>query len=107
MVADLEEVDESTFKGIARNEIEVYFHLARPQEFGSTLLRTTGSEEFVRALLERAGDKPAKTEEEIFERAGVPYVPPERRENADDLNRKRRRALVKLEDLKFSSSHYK
>ena len=100
VVADLEEVDESTFKGIARNEIEVYFHLASPREFGSTLLRTTGSEEFVRALLERAGDKPAKTEEEIFERAGVPYVPPERRENADDLNRKRRRALVKLEDIR-------
>ncbi|HMC20496.1 MAG TPA: helix-hairpin-helix domain-containing protein, partial [Thermoanaerobaculia bacterium] len=100
VVADLEEVDESTFKGIARNETEVYFHLASPREFGSTLLRTTGSEEFVRALLERAGDKPAKTEEEIFERAGVPYVPPERRENADDLNRKRRRALVKLEDIR-------
>src|SRR5437867_4614959 len=100
VVADLEEVDESTFKGIARNETEVYFHLAKPQGFGSTLLRTTGSEEFVRALPERAGDKPAKTEEEIFERAGVPYVPPERRENADDLNRKRRRALVKLEDIR-------
>src|SRR5438093_5631842 len=100
VVADLEEVDESTFKGMARNEIEVYFHLAKPQEFGSTLLRTTGYEEFVRGLLERAGDKPAKTEEEIFERAGVPYVPPERRENADDLNRKRRRALVKLEDIR-------
>ncbi|HEY8132546.1 MAG TPA: DNA polymerase/3'-5' exonuclease PolX [Thermoanaerobaculia bacterium] len=100
VVADLEEVDGNTFKGTARNEIEVYFHLSRPQEFGSMLLRTTGSEEFVRAVLERAGDKPAKTEEEIFERAGVPYVPPERRENADDLERKRRRALVKLEDLR-------
>ncbi len=100
LVADLETIDPNTFKGIARNEIEVYFHMAKPQEFGSTLLRTTGSEEFVRALRERVGDEPAKTEEDIFERAGVPYVPPERRENADDLRRKRRRALVKLEDLR-------
>jgi DNA polymerase (family 10) len=100
VVADLETVDGNTFKGMAGNEIEVYFHLAKPQEFGSTLLRTTGSEEFVRALTERAEDRPARTEEEIFERAGAPYVPPERRENADDLQRKRRRALMKFEDLR-------
>jgi DNA polymerase (family X) len=99
VVADLQIVDAHTFQGTAR-EIEVYFHLSRPQEFGSTLLRTTGSEEFVRALLERAGERPAKTEEEIFERAKVPYVAPERRENAEDLKRKRRRPLVKLEDLR-------
>jgi len=100
VVADLEAVDANTFKGTARNTIKVYFHLTRPQEFGSTLLRTTGSDEFVRALLERAGERPAKTEEEIFERAGVPSVAPERRETAEDLKRKRRRALVTLEDLR-------
>jgi DNA polymerase (family 10) len=99
VVADLETVDANTFKGTSR-EIEVYFHLSRPQEFGSTLLRTTGSEEFVQALLERAGERPAKTEEEIFERASVPYVAPERRENVEDLRRKRRRPLVRLEDLR-------
>src|SRR5438128_2528061 len=100
IVADLESIDANTFKGIDRNQVEVLFHLTKPQEFGSTLLRTTGTEEFVRALLERAGEKPARTEEEIFERAEVAFVPPERRENADDLRRKRRRALVTLEDLR-------
>jgi DNA polymerase (family 10) len=100
IVASLESVDANTAKGIARNEIEVFFHLAKPQEFGSTLLRTTGSSEFVDALLERAGNRSAKTEEEIFERAGAPYVPPERRESADDLRRKRARSLVKLDDLR-------
>ena len=100
IVADFEAVDATTFKGVARNEVEVYFHLAKPNEFGSTLLRTSGSKEFVRALVERAGDRPARTEEEIFERAEAAYVPPERRESADDLKRKRRRTLVKPEDLR-------
>jgi len=100
IVASLESVDPSTAKGVARNEIEVFFHFAKPQEFGSILLRTTGSSEFVNALLERAGNRSAKTEEEIFERAGAPYVPPERRESADDLRRKRARSLVKLDDLR-------
>jgi DNA polymerase (family 10) len=100
MVANLESIDANTVKGIARNGMEVYFHLAKPKEFGSTLLRTTGSSEFVNALLARAGEKPAKSEQEIFERAGAPYVPPERRENAEDLRRKRPRPLVKLEDLR-------
>ena len=97
IVADLETADETTFKGIARNDVAVYFHVAKRNEFGSTLFRTTGSEEFVTAF----GDiKPAKTEEAIFERAEVVYVPPERRESADDLRRKRPRALVRLEDLR-------
>ena len=100
IAANVETIDANTFKGVAHNEIDVYFHLARPQEFGSTLLKTTGSEEFVRALLERAGDRQAKTEEEIFERAGAAFVPPERRESPDDLKRKRPRPLIKLEDLR-------
>lgn len=100
IVANIESIDGNTIKGIARNEIEVYFHLAKPKEFGSALLRTTGSSEFVTALLERAGERPAQHEEEIFERAEAPYVPPERRENADDLRRKRRRVLVDLKDLR-------
>jgi len=100
IVANLEEIAAGTVKGIARNEIDVFFHLAKPQEFGSTLLRTTGSAEFVSALLERAGDRAAKTEEEIFERARVPFVAPERRESAEDLKLKRARPLVKLEDLR-------
>src|SRR4029077_2779534 len=47
VVADLEAVDASTFKGIARNDVAVYFHVTRPNEFGSTLVRTTGSTDFV------------------------------------------------------------
>ena len=46
IVANIEELDANTVKGIARNEIDVYFHLAKPQEFGSTLFRTTGAPVF-------------------------------------------------------------
>src|SRR2546423_6380952 len=66
IVADTEALDATTIKGVARNEVDVLFHLCKPQEFGSTLLRSTGSPEFVSALLERAGEKAAKTEEETF-----------------------------------------
>lgn len=96
-VADLEPIDANTFRGLARNDIAVYFHVAKPGEFGSTLFRTTGSAEFVTAI----GDiKPAKNEEQVFERAEIAYVAPERREGVEDLRRKRPRALVKLEDLR-------
>jgi hypothetical protein len=64
---------------VARNEVDVLFHLCKPQEFGSTLLRTDRIGAVV-AALRRAGDKPARTEEEIFKRAEVPFVAPERRE---------------------------
>src|SRR5581483_5728394 len=100
VVANAEVIDAATMKGTTENDLEVYFHLARPSEFGWTLLRTTGSGEFVQALLERAGDRAAQSEEQLFERAGVAFVPPERRETADDLRRKRARPLVRHEDLR-------
>ena len=97
LVADLEEVDEQTFKGTARREMDVYFHLASPAEFGSTLLRTTGSAEFVGAF---GAIAKAKTEQDLFEKAGVPYVEPERRETAEDLTVKKRPKLVEVSHLR-------
>ncbi|HYR28995.1 MAG TPA: helix-hairpin-helix domain-containing protein, partial [Thermoanaerobaculia bacterium] len=95
IVANLEPVDESTFKGLARNEVEVLFHLSPPAEFGSTVLRTTGSKEFVEALGKIAK---AKTEEDAF--GDNVYVEPERRETADDLQKKKQPKLVKLEQIR-------
>jgi DNA polymerase (family 10) len=97
IVADLEEVDEQTFKGVARNEVDVFFHLTTPAEFGSTLLRTTGTSAFVEAL----GTIPkAKREAEVFTKAKIPFVEPERRESADDLALKRRTKLVEPAQLR-------
>src|ERR1043166_6838399 len=46
----IEEVDEATLRGVARDEIEVLLHLSKPDDFGATVLRTTGSKEFVEAF---------------------------------------------------------
>src|SRR5436190_5015351 len=82
-VADLEVLDARTFRGGALNDVAVYFHVAKPSEFGSTLLRTTGSQEFVSAI----GDiKPAKTEALAVEKLGAAFVPAELTANADDLH---------------------
>lgn len=95
IVADLVEIDPSTYKGIARNEVEVIFHLASPAEFGSEVLRTTGSAAFIEAFGKLAK---AKTEKEAFGK--TPYIEPERRETADDLQRKKQPRLVRLEDIR-------
>lgn len=97
LVADLEELDEQTYKGTARREMEVIFHLTSSAEYGSTLLRTTGSAEFVGAF----GDIPkAKTEQDLFKKKEIPYVEPERREHADDLAVKKRPKLVEVTQLR-------
>jgi DNA polymerase (family X) len=97
LVADLQSIDDRTLKGITRGEIDVFFHLATPAELGTTLFRTTGSAEFVEAF----GDVgKAKTEREVFTKAGIPFVEPERRETADDLKAKKRTKLVEVTQLR-------
>jgi DNA polymerase (family 10) len=97
LVADLDQLDDATWKGVARGEMDVLFHFTSSAEFGSTLLRTTGSATFVEEF-----DKipKAKTERDAFEKAGYVFVEPERREVADDLRVKKRPRLVSHEDLR-------
>lgn len=97
IVADLTKIDDQTFKGVARGEVDVFFHLAKPQAFGSELLRTTGSHAFVEAF----GDfPPAATEKEAFAQAGHGFVVPELRESADVLKQKKRVRLVEPKHLR-------
>ena len=97
LVADLEQLDDSTWKGLARGEVDVLLHLAAPAEFGNELLRTTGSAEFVEAFGKIAK---AKTEKEAFSAAKQPFVEPERRETGEDLKKKKRPKLIELADLR-------
>ncbi len=97
LAANLEQIDDTTYKGLIRSEVDVLFHLATPDNFGSELVRTTGSTEFVEALGKIAK---AKTEKDAFKAAKVPFVEPERRETADDLKQKKRPKLVELTDLR-------
>jgi len=97
VVANLEKIDDATYKGVARSEMDVYFHLATPAEYGSEMLRTTGSAEFVEAF----GKIPkAKTEKDAFRHGEIPFVEPERRESADDLQSKKRPKLITHTDLR-------
>ncbi|HEX6087002.1 MAG TPA: helix-hairpin-helix domain-containing protein [Thermoanaerobaculia bacterium] len=97
VVSGLTAIDERTYKGQARGEMDVLFHLCTPAEFGATLLRTTGSTEFVEAFgtIPKAAD-----EAELFKKAGYVYVEPERRESAEDLKLKKRPKLVEVHDLR-------
>ncbi len=101
LVADLEEIDEKTYKGATRGEMAVTFHLTPPAEFGSMLLRTTGSTEFVEAFEAKAGSiAKAKAERDAFKAAGIPFIEPERRETPDDLKVKKRPKLVEVSHLR-------
>ncbi len=100
-VERIERIDDDTVKAFARNEIEVWFHFSKPEAFGATLLTTTGTPAFVAAFLAHGGKlRRARTEKELFDKAGLAYVDPERRENGDDLKHKRHRRLVEVSDLR-------
>jgi len=97
LVSNVEALDDSTFKGIIRDEVDVLFHFTAPADLGATLVRTTGSAAFVEAF----GKIPkAPTENDAFRKAGIAFVEPERRESADDLAVKKRTKLVALDDLR-------
>lgn len=94
-------LDDTTWKGVARSEVDVLVHFSEPKAFGLTVLRTTGSAEFVAAFQNKAARiSTARTEEQLFEKAGLAFVDPERRESADDLRRRRRPSLVEPSHLR-------
>lgn len=100
-VADVELIDAITVRGIARGEMPVIFHFAFPDDFGLALMLATGSKEFVEAFATKLPKNvKARNEEQLFEKAGVPFVEPERRESAEDLKRKKRPTLVHPSDLR-------
>jgi len=97
VIANLEPLDDTTWKGMIRNELDVLVHLASPANFGSELLRTTGSREFVEAF----GKIPkASREKDAFRVAKQTFVEPERRETAEDLKKKKRPKLIEIADLR-------
>src|SRR6185436_7684110 len=97
IVADLAPLDDTTWKGVIRDELDVLIHFASPANFGSELLRTTGSREFLEAF----GKIPkAATEKDAFRLAKHQYVEPERRETGEDLKKKKRPKLIDLPDLR-------
>ncbi|HXG57801.1 MAG TPA: PHP domain-containing protein [Thermoanaerobaculia bacterium] len=94
-------VDEAMARGIVHGEIEVRFHVSAPERFGLLLLTTTGTTAFVDAFLSKL-ERPleARTERELFEKGGIPFVEPELRESAEALKTKKRPRLIEPGDLR-------
>lgn len=79
----LEKEEKSAYWAWLENNTQIVLHHCRAEEFGSKLFRLTGSETFVEAFAAaRPGMsfKELRTEQEVFEKAGLPYVKPELRE---------------------------
>ncbi len=64
--------------GVTVEGVPVELVVAEPKRFGTALLRTTGSREYVEAL-EPLPDGP--DEESVYRAFGIPYCPPELREH--------------------------
>jgi DNA polymerase (family 10) len=96
----------------------VDFRVVEPDQYGNVLQHLTGSKEHNMALRERAVRKGlhvseygilddatgethrCPTEEEVYERLGLPPIPPELRENRGELDLEEIPPLVTVEDLK-------
>jgi DNA polymerase (family 10) len=76
-VVAIVEREERRVLGVTVDGVPVELVVAPPALLGTELLRATGSSAYVDAL----GELPdAATEEEVYARLGVPYLPPELRE---------------------------
>ena len=116
IVDRFELLDSSTIRGALRGDTAILLHVAKRDDFGVAILRTTGSAQFVDAIekkidsagfeirngaLYRNGKRvSARREEDVFDRADIAYVVPERRESADDLKRKRRTRVIDSADIR-------
>ena len=78
--------------------VQIRIKVAPPEQFGTELLRWTGSRAFVEALTDDAnGDLPvAETEESLFSKLGLDVIPPELREDPDVIRMARAHELPKL-----------
>lgn len=68
-------------------QLELIFHLATQKSFAQKLFETSSSEDFLSAWDKSARSFDATTEEEIFERVGVHFIPPFLRETESVLQK--------------------
>ena len=79
---------ESLFEAELENGTPITIHKCRQEEFGSKLFQHTGSREFLDAFVKKLPDTSFKSlpmEEEVFQKANLPYLPPELRETGQFL----------------------
>jgi len=86
---------------ILEQRLPVVIHRCMAEDFGSRLFRHTGTDDFAKAfaaLSPGLSFKHLRTEQEVFEKAGLPYVPPELRESPAILDLVRSGGLPALVD---------
>lgn len=84
------------------NRTDIYIHRCMQEEFGSKLFQLTGHPDFIQAFVKDSPGvsfKGLRTEQEVFEKAGLPYIVPELRETADIVQKARQGALPKLIEM--------
>lgn len=77
------EVGEGTVEALTANSFPVRFHLVEGAQFGSKQFRFTASEEFLQTFIQRFKGidfRNLKSEEEVFAKVNLPFIPPELRE---------------------------
>jgi DNA polymerase (family 10) len=101
-----EQVDEKLqFK--TEEGLNIQFQCCRAEDFGWTLLRTTGNVEHVAQLEQKLSNisLSGKSEAEIYALAGLEYIEPELREGQNEVDwavKKQLPKLIELTDLKGS-----
>ena len=84
------------------DRVQIGVGFPRPAEAGAALLRVTGSLEHLRRLEVFARDRnvdlfaPAATEDEVYARLGLPFIPPEIRNGDDEIRAAREGTLPRL-----------
>ena len=97
------------------NDMQVDVRMLGPESYGAALMYFTGSKEHNVALRERArrlglklseyglfkGEKSVagRTEEEVYEKLGLPWIPPELRENLGEIEAAEKGELPELVEL--------
>ncbi|MEQ1744380.1 MAG: PHP domain-containing protein [Saprospiraceae bacterium] len=95
----LEKEENGTYFVRLENNTPVLVHRCHAEEFGSKLFQRTGNAAFLDAFVKSAPDlnfRGLRTEQEVFEKARLAYIPPELRESADVLNLARANTLPRL-----------
>lgn len=95
---DVTNRSENSLEAQSRDGFSICITFCQPEDFGFTLLQTTGNEQHTQRLTELLNGKNCqdKTEEELYRIAGLPFIEPELREDTIEFGLAARHALPEL-----------